>query len=199
MNFKGETSRRDHSLLLVLLSPVILSQPAGKNSSQARQTNETLIFCPRICLKCYSVNLSLLQSESLCCVTYSVQFKVPLFLLSRSRFSPWSCPAVAPQMVQLQGETVREIWWTQREEETSVPPRHHHTSPMTSFTFSQQWKWLILSPWEEKTMDHSKEVFVLSGHHQRKKILICCGHHRPGTLEAEEYREAVSVSLGTSC
>lgn len=35
-----------------------------------------------ICFKCFWGKLCIRQGEILCCVTYSVQFKVPLFLLS---------------------------------------------------------------------------------------------------------------------
>ncbi len=89
---KGETSVWDRGSLLAPPSSITLSQLPGKNTAEARQSDETdsLILgnnwptslWSNICFKYFWRKLCIWQSENLCCVTYSVQFKVPLFLLS---------------------------------------------------------------------------------------------------------------------
>lgn len=149
MDFKEETSVWDRALLLAPPSPITLSQLPGKNTAVTRQAGEanTLILgnnwpsllLSNICFKYFWRKLCIWQSESLCNVTYSVQFKVPLFLLSagvgshRGAVQPLHCWGSDCRGRQREGEICQsEYWgschirWTQSEKETFL---HLVTTP----------------------------------------------------------------------
>lgn len=171
--------------LSVMTDSSFLHRSVSANHSCLVKSVDETIRVSETCFKWFWGNLCIGQSESLCNVTYSVQFKVPLFLLSagvgshRGAVQPLHRRGSDCRGRQRDTELVSCQWshqmhpeWEGKPSSTRLPPQtqqchkmrrphryewHHKNTPSKRQTGGRRrgGGYSIVSSSEEKAMDHT--------------------------------------------